>query len=150
MTNKEKYPSIDDAMKAFKDYKEEHGCDCTFEKWLDTDEEEMKRGVKKMFANILTLSIIETLMSDKGKPKHSEESTSETDPLENKGWERRDNVECPICHGHNTYIIRGMFEPIFVCKDCDVTIRKSGLNLGLDVSALESHINNLCKKNKKA
>lgn len=149
MTNKEKYPNIDDAMKAFKDHKEKHGCDCTFEKWLDADEEEVKRGVEKIFTNILTLAITKTLMSDKGKPKHSEESTTETDPLEDKYWERRNNVECPICHGNNTYI-RGMIEPFFVCKDCDVVIGKTGINPDLTVPALESYIKELCKKNKKA
>jgi hypothetical protein len=149
MTNKEKYPNIDDAMKAFKDHKEKHGCNCTFEKWIDTDEEEMKRGVKKLFSNILTLSIMETLMSDKGKPKHSEESTAETESVENKYWERITDVECPICHGKNTYI-RGMIEPMMVCKDCNVAIGKAGVNFGLTVSEFDSFIKELCKKNKKA
>lgn len=31
MTNKEKYPNVDDAMKAFKEHKEKYGCNCISE-----------------------------------------------------------------------------------------------------------------------
>lgn len=57
MTNKEKYPNTDDALKAFQDHKEKCKCDCTFEKWLDTDEEKDKKEIKEMLKAALPMGI---------------------------------------------------------------------------------------------
>jgi hypothetical protein len=127
MTNKEKYPNVDEAMKAFKEHKEEHGCNCSFEKWLITDEEE----VKKNFSEVMLASLLfATLFKDK-----------ENAPI--------NGVECPICHSKDGRIKNGI-EPGFICDSCGIFLSKDGINPRLSTSDFKEFLSELCKKNKKA
>ncbi len=129
MTNKEKYPNVDDAMKAFKEHKEKHGCDCAFEEWLDTDEDAIKREAKKFFSKSLFSSLLfGTIFKD-------ETATN--------------GVECPICHSKEGHIKDEIF-PFFTCDSCGIYLSAKILNLGLSTSDFKEFLSDLCKKNKKA
>lgn len=129
MTNKEKYPNVDDAMKAFKEHKEKYGCNCTFEKWLDTDEEEIKRKAKDIFSASSISSLLLAAILKEETPING--------------------VECPICHSKDGYIKNGI-EPGFVCDSCGIFLAKKGINPGLPTSDFKEFLSDLCKKNKKA
>ena len=149
MTNKEKYPNVDDAMKAFKEHKEKHGCDCAFEKWLDTDEDAIKREAKKFFSKSLFSSLLFGAIY--------KDLTDETLPKINKDETSTNGVECPICHSKEGHIKDGIF-PSFTCDSCGIylstkiTIPLSTKipNLGLSTSDFKEFLSDLCKKNKKA
>lgn len=131
MTNKEKYPNVDEAMKAFMEHKEKFGCNCTFEKWINKDEDELKRKAKDIFAPSMISSLLfASLFKDK-----------ENAPI--------DGVECPICHSKNGRIRNGL-EPGFVCDSCGIYLSKDGINPRLSTSDFKEFLSELCKKNKKA
>ena len=141
MTNKEKYPNVDDAMKAFKEHKEKCGYDCTFEKWLDTDEDAIKREAKKFFSKSLFSSLLFGAIF--------KDLTNETLPKINKDETSINGVECPICHSKEGHIKDGL-EPVFICDSCGIFLSKRGINLGLSTSDFKEFLSDLCKKNKKA
>lgn len=131
MTNKEKYPNIDDAIKAFREHKEEHSCDCSFEKWLNTDEEELKRKAKKNFSEAMFASLLFAAFT----------KDKENAPI--------NGVECPICHSKDGRIKNGL-EPGFICDSCGIFLSKDGINPRLSTSDFKEFLSELCKKNKKA
>ena len=149
MTNKEKYPNVDDAMKAFKEHKEKYGCDCTFEEWLGTDEDEIKREEKKVFSKSLFSSLLFGAIF--------KDLTNEILPKTNKYETSINGVECPICHSKEGHIKDGIL-PSFTCDSCGIylstkiTIPLSTKipNLGLSTSDFKEFLGDLCKKNKKA
>ena len=141
MTNKEKYPNVDDAMKAFKEHKEKHGCDCAFEEWLDTDDDAIKREAKKFFSKSLFSSLLFGAIF--------KDLTNETLPKTNKDETSINGVECPICHSKEGNIIYGL-EPCLICDSCGIVLKKSGINSGLPTSDFKEFLSDLCKKNKKA
>lgn len=141
MTNKEKYPNVDDAMKAFKEHKEKCGYDCTFEKWLDTDEDAIKREAKKFFSKLSFSSLLFGAIF--------KDLTNETLPKINKDETSINGVECPICHSKEGHIEDGL-KPIFICDSCGIFLSKRGINLGLSTSDFKEFLSDLCKKNKKA
>ena len=146
MTNKEKYPNVYDAMKAFKEHKEKHGCDCAFDEWLDTDEDAIKREAKKFFSKSLFSSLlfgaIYKDLTDETLPKINK-------PKINKDETSTNGVECPICHGKEGHIKDGIF-PSFTCDSCGIYLSTKITNLGLSTSDFKEFLSDLCKKNKKA
>ena len=139
MTNKEKYSNVDDAMKAFKEHKEKHGCDCAFEEWLDTDEDAIKREAKKFFSKSLFSSLLFGAIF--------KDLTDETLPKINKDETSTNGVECPICHSKEGHI--GIF-PSFTCDSCGIYLSTKIPNPGLSTSDFKEFLSDLCKKNKKA
>ena len=141
MTNKEKYPNVDDAMKAFKEHKEKHGCDCAFDEWLDTDEDAIKREAKKFFSKSLFSSLLFGAIY--------KDLTDETLPKINKDETSTNGVECPICHSKEGHIKDEIF-PSFTCDSCGIYLSTKIPNLGLSTSDFKEFLSDLCKKNKKA
>ena len=149
MTNKEKYPNVDDAMKAFKEHKEKYGCDCTFEEWLGTDEDEIKREEKKVFSKSLFSSLLFGAIF--------KDLTNETLPKINKDETSINGVECPICHSKEGHIKDGIL-PSFTCDSCGIYLSTKITNPlsmkisnpGLPISDFKEFLGDLCKKNKKA
>ena len=141
MTKKEKYTNVDDAMKAFKEHKEKYDCDCTFEKWLDTDEHELKREAKEALSKSLFSSLLFGAVF--------KDLTNKTLSKTNKDEVSTNGVECPICHSKDSHIKYGL-EPGLICDSCGIVLMKSGINPGLPTSYFKEFLSDLCKKNKKA
>ena len=129
MKNKEKYPNTDDALKAFEEHKKKCNCDCTFEDWLDLDEDKTKEFVDKLdglFAASLLgpigLGLLAGLKRRQDKDAKPKSDSAKSKPGEGNGDEIK-GVECPLCHGKNGRI-DGYFFPGFRCPDCDALISK--------------------------
>jgi hypothetical protein len=138
MKNREKYPNIDDALKAFEEHNKVCDCGCSFEEWLN------KEAPSKL--NIVAGVLLSSLFGEiKDKPADKEsEKPSNDDVLT--------NVECPICHCKNGKIDNGLFIPSFTCPDCGayVGINKKITKRGVPtVSDFKSFIADLCTKNSK-
>lgn len=158
MKNREKYPKIDDAVKAYEEHKKECNCDCSFTDWLDFDEDkgkEFKNELNGSFAASLLGSIGFGLLAGLGhrrdkdaKPKSDSEKSK---PDESNGGEP-EGVECPICHGKNAKI-DGFLAPSLACPDCGcfIGVANSLLEkepkLRSDAKAFKSFIADLCTKN---
>lgn len=147
MKNREKYPNIDDALKAFKEHKKEHNCDCTFETWLDVDEDKINALLGASTFGPVGLAAAFLAF---GRAKSKAEKTTSAGIEET--IKHITNVECPICHGKNGEIDNGLFIPSFICPDCGayVGINKAHAKtpfLGLD--SFKSFIADLCTKNSK-
>lgn len=128
MKNREKYPNTDDAVKAYEEHKKECNCDCTFEDWLDHDEDKTKEFVDKLdglFAASLfgpigfgLLAGLKRRRAEASAPKSDSEKPAEP----SAGKSNSGGIECPICHGKNGRICSGSLYVDFHCPDCDALI----------------------------
>lgn len=144
MKNREKYPNTDEAMKAWRKHKDETGCPCSFEDWLDTETPSIANAA---IAGILVSSLFREIIGAKDKPADKESEKRSNDGV-------LTGVECPICHGKNGEIDNGFFIPSFTCPDCGayvgITKRISkGIVSPVSLKDFKSFIADLCKKNSK-
>ena len=143
MKNREKYPNIDDALKAFEKHNKVCNCGCSFEEWLDKENPSL---LNMGIAGILLGSLFgEIVDGAKGKSADMEDEKRSSDG-------KITGVECPICHGKHGKFDDGLFIPFFTCPDCGAyvginEIREKPTPLGLD--GFKSFIADLCKKNNK-
>jgi endogenous inhibitor of DNA gyrase (YacG/DUF329 family) len=147
MKNREKYPNTDEALKAFEKHKKECNCDCTFETWLDVDEDKIDALLGASTFGPVGLAAA-FLAFSRAKSKAEKTTSAGVEELS----KHITNVECPICHGKNGKIDSGLFIPSFSCPDCGayVGINKTSAKtpfLGLD--SFKSFIADLCTKNSK-
>ena len=130
MKNREKYPNIDVALKAFEEHKKECNCDCIFEDWRDHDEDKSKELVDKLdglFAASLFgpigMGILAGLKRKQDKDASPKSDGEKPKPDESNGGETK-GVECPLCHGKNGKISKSSLFVDFHCPDCDAAICK--------------------------
>lgn len=151
MTNKEKYPNTDDALKAFAEHNKHCKCGCTFEEWLDR--EAAPSGIGKSIAGMIFGSLLLGELVDDlrraAKDKAKAQSSGEPKSKKPSNNDELTGIECPICHGKNGKI-DGMLVPSFTCPDCNSFI---GYNESSKVESprykdtFQSFIADLCKKN---
>ena len=122
MKNREKYPKTEDAVKAYEEHKKEHKCDCTFDDWLDTDEDAMKRLVSS-FPGLIAGAILAPLFAQDMLKDDAKRSTSS----DSSDGETGDLGKCPVCKGDKVNLKRDMIWRI-ECPDC-------GLFFGVDVKS---------------
>ena len=111
MRNREKHPNTDDAVKAWRKHKDETGCHCSFEEWLDNDPDSSDDVVKSSVVVTLAglLALRDFINNNKGdEPKDVKKKSG--------------NIECPICHGKHGEI--GGIIPGLNCPDCGAIIGK--------------------------
>ena len=132
MKNREKYPNTGDAVKAYEEHKKERNCDCTFEDWLDLDEDKIKEAVGRLdslfAASILGpigLGLLAGLKRRQDKDAKPKPDSEKSKPDEGNDGETK-GVECPLCHGKNGRFRRGPLFVDFHCRDCDALIIKKG------------------------
>lgn len=147
MKNSEKYTDIASARKAYDKHKLDNDCNCSFEKWLDTDEDKIEEAIKgirrNLSASILTAGIGRML----GGGRKNGISSLLEDLSKFLDEEYKDvPVECPICHSKNASIDTKPPAPTFKCDDCHTFIGKHG-SITHDVSEFKTWIEELCKKN---
>ena len=133
MKNIKRYTNISDAYKAYEEHKKRCKCDCSFEDWLDMDEEktvEDAREIKEAMAGMMATLVVGHALGFNKEVVTKEEISG---------------VECPICHGKNGYI-NGTFAASFKCKDCKAFIgfAEKGVT---EISEFKKYIDDLCKKN---
>lgn len=138
MTNKEKHPNTDDALKAFEEHNKHCDCGCSFEEWLDIDPDEIPVGFGFAALGLALLSRITKDAKQKSEPTGDEKKPDEAG-----------DIECPICHGKSGKIDCESI-PCFTCPDCGAYIGVNDISakttfLGLD--GFKSFITDLCKKN---
>ena len=117
MKNREKYPNIDDAMKAWRKHKDESGCPCSFETWLDNDPYSLD-GKTGILTALVGMTFLHDLLS---KEKDADAKPFEP-PADKPNDDERGDIECPLCHGKHGKINEGVFFTEFVCPDCDARI----------------------------
>ena len=137
MKNREKYPHIDEALKAFKEHNEVCDCGCSFEEWLEKDD---PSPVNAAITGILLGSLLGGIVGSKGKPADKDNEKPSND-------DRINDVECPICHGKHG-VIDAFLVPSFKCPDCGAYIGAKAKSLSiLSLDGFNSFIADLCKKN---
>ena len=123
MKNREKYPNTNDAVKAFEEHKKECDCGCTFEDWLDLDEDKSKELVDKL-DGLFATSLFDSIgMSMLASLKRRRDKDASPKPDEGNEGEIK-GIECPLCHGKNGRIRHGSLYVDFLCPDCDALISK--------------------------
>ena len=117
-------------MKAYEEHKKEHNCDCTFEDWLDLDEDKIKEavdGLGGLFAALtlgpIGLGLLAGLKRRQDKDAKPKSDSEKPKPDEGNDGETK-GVECPLCHGKNGRISYGGLFVDFHCRDCDALIIK--------------------------
>ena len=140
MKNREKYPNIDDALKAFKEHKKEHNCNCTFETWLDVDEDKINALLGASTFGPVGLAAAFLAF---GRAKSKAEKTTSAGIEET--IKHITNVECPFCHQKNGRISADLY-PDFYCPDCDLLIAKRQfirMSSNVDVGTFKSWFDKL-------
>lgn len=149
MTNKEKYPNTDDAIKAFKKHNKCCDCGCTFEEWLKKDAAPSNLGKSIVgvmlgylpFGGLVVRLIFRGASDANGKSKPDKPSDGD-EPT---------GIECPVCHGKNGEIDDvGFLGVTFVCKDCGIYLDRSTRVTGKSLSSVSDaklFLADLCKKN---
>ncbi len=151
MTNKEKYPNTDDAIKAFKKHNECCDCGCTFEEWLKKDAVPSNLG--KSIAGVMLGSLLLGGLVDGVRRAAEDEANGKSKPDKPSDGDELTGIECPVCHGKNGEIDDSGFMGVsFVCKDCGIFMDRSTRVTGKDlksVSDAKLFLADLCKKNRK-
>ena len=121
MKNREKFPKTDDAIKAYEIHKKECKCNCTFDEWLDTDEDAAKEEIASILAGLATGAIFAPLfIKDKLRDRKEEIDEQADVEVGNLG-------KCPVCGGDKVKCHRDLIWRI-ECPDC-------GLFFGVDVKS---------------
>lgn len=145
MTNKEKYPNTDDAIKAFKKHNKCCDCGCTFEEWLKKDAAPSNLG--KSIAGVMLGSLLLDRLVVGVRRAAEDEANGKSKPDKPSDGDELTGIECPVCHGKNTKVAMGRYEPYFCCRECDTIIMKDGINFDMSIADFRSFIADLCKKN---
>lgn len=122
MKNREKYPNTDDAVKAYEEHKKECNCGCTFEDWLDLDDDKIKEFMDEL-DNLFAASLFGPIGLGwlAGLKRRQADSEKPAEPTADKS--KSGDIECPLCHGKRGYFRTGIFTD-FYCPDCDAQIYK--------------------------
>lgn len=125
MTNREKYPKTEDALKEYNEYCElgkQLGASkpCSFEKWLDKPvfEEYVENHIKSLKDPLMGI-LFEVLKIDASSiiNKGKEELLKSTPEKK----EAPEPITCPLCGSSETEIEVGLF-PQFYCHHCQAVV----------------------------
>ena len=149
MTNKEKYPNTDDAIKAFNKHNKCCDCGCTFEEWLKKDAAPSNLG--KSIAGVMLGSLLLGGLVVGVRCAAEDEANGKSKPDKPSDGDELTGIECPVCHGKNGEIDDvGFLGVTFVCKDCGIYLDRSTRVTGKSLSSVSDaklFLADLCKKN---
>lgn len=155
MTNREKYPKTEDALKEYNEYCElgkKLGASkpCSFEKWLDKPvfEEYVENHIKSLKDSPMGI-LFEILKIDASKIiNKGKEELLESTPEKKEAPEP---ITCPLCGSSETEIEVGQLFPQFYCHHCKaIVIYKNAKGLiDLDIS-IEELARRIIKSNLRA
>lgn len=153
MTNKEKYPKTEDALKEYNEFCERGkkigiSEPISFEKWLDKQvfEEYLKNHIKSLKDSPMgflfeVLKIDASSIINKGKEQLLKSTPEKKETSEKK--ENPEPITCPLCGSSETEI-RAQLIPEFYCHHCNAIIifsKKNGLlDLNMTIEGLAYRI----------
>lgn len=160
MTNKEKYPKTEDALKEYNEYCEmgkKIGISepISFEKWLDKQvfEEYLENRIKSLKDSPMGF-LFEVLKIDASSIiNKSKEQLLKSTPEKKETSEKKENPEpitCPLCGSSETEIEVGLF-PQFHCHHCKaIVVYKNAKGLIDEDITIEELARRIIKSNLRA